>query len=131
MKRITLERFVQNELVTFGKMHLEWVKDHPDIYTLELPWRNNERMISCVPRGIYNAIPHNSAKWPNTWQILTVPNRTAILIHVGNYVRNTDGCILPGFGIDESIPMVQRSGNAMRYLRQVIGKDNFSIEITD
>jgi hypothetical protein len=43
-----------------------------------------------------------------------------IEIHVGNYRRNTLGCILPGYGIkyldNDGIPDVTNSGATMRAL---------------
>lgn len=135
-KRITLQRF-SNDKVTFGKMKLEWLPEHKDIYTIELPKNNGEHGY-CITQGLYNCIPHNSPNHPNTWEILNVPNRTSILIHQGNYAcevnghgSDTEGCILPGLTINESTPMVGRSVDAMKYLHELIGTDNFSIEIKD
>lgn len=138
--KVLLQRFSQ-ESVTFGKLHIEGLQ-HPDIYTIELPWQNNKVGVSCIPQGLYNCEPHNTKSYPDTWRILCVPGRTGILLHVGNYASdgilpsgkpfksNTKGCILPGFGIDEDIPMVQRSGAAMEYLRNTIGvNNNFSLEV--
>lgn len=138
-KKITLHRFVHGE-VTFGKLHLEWLPDHPDIYTIELPWRDNKPGVSCIPQGIYNGIPHHTTKYPNVWELLYVPNRTGILIHSGNFASNvklqngahapeTEGCIMVGLGIEENVPMITKSKLAMEYLRQVLGIDNFSIEV--
>ncbi len=140
-KKIILQReFAANDKVTFGKMKFDWLSEYPDIYTIELPWKNNQINISCIPQGLYNCIPHNSIDHPNTWRLLNVPNRESILIHIGNYatsyIKNglekssdTKGCILPGFGLDEETPMVQNSTKAMKYLHKIIGTDNFSIEI--
>lgn len=130
-KRITLLRDLDasNE-ATLGKMRLEWLKTHPDIYTLEL-LRGTGGSGSCITQGLYNCIPHDSPKHPHTWQLLNVPNRTEILIHNGNYLKDTEGCILVGFTIDDDKPMVGRSVDALNYLREVIGSDNFSIEIKD
>lgn len=140
MKKITLQRFVHDK-VTFGKLSLDWCK-HPDIYTIELPWNDNKKSISCIPQGLYNLIPYNSKKYPNVFKLLNVPGRSDILIHVGNYAcevtvgngtfqTDTEGCILVGFGIEEGIPMITKSRAAMDFLRKAIGKDNCSIEVKD
>jgi hypothetical protein len=135
-KRITLERFLFDK-VTFGKMRLEWLPEHKDIYTLELP-KGDGGSGFCITQGLYNCIPHNSPKHPNTWELMKVPGRTSILIHAGNYgcevnghLSDTEGCILPGLTINETTPMVGRSVDAMKYLHELIGKDNFSIEVKD
>lgn len=138
-KKIILQRFIHSK-VTFGKLTLEWLNNHPDIYTIELPWKDNQKDISCIPQGIYNCIPYNSNDFPNTYAILNVPGRVGVLFHHGNfacdvflsgksYDSNTKGCILPGFGIEEVVPMVSKSKPAMDYLREVIGKDNFILEV--
>ena len=138
-KKITLQRFVHDK-VTFGKLTLEWLPEHKDIYTIELPWKDNKTSVSCVPQGLYNCRPYTSAKYKNVWKILEVPGREAILIHsgnfacdvklqVGNHSSDTEGCIMVGLGIEEKVPMITRSKEAMDYLRGLLGSDNFSIEV--
>ncbi len=130
-KRITLQRdLAANNEATLGKMRLEWLETHVDLYSLELP-KGSGGSGFCITQGLYNCILHDSPKHPHTWQLLNVPNRTEILIHNGNYLADTQGCILVGLTIDDDKPMVGRSVDAMNYLRKVIGGDNFSIEIKD
>lgn len=64
--------------------------------TLELPWKNNERRVSCIPSGRYSVIPRDSVKFGYHFQILDVPKREYILFHFGNYVTDVEGCILVG-----------------------------------
>lgn len=64
--------------------------------TLELPWLNNQQYISCIPTGTYQGRKHNSPKFGETIHILNVPDRSEILIHKGNYNKDTLGCILLG-----------------------------------
>jgi hypothetical protein len=64
--------------------------------TLELPWENNERYESCIPEGRY-AVEHRvSGAFGHHLHVKDVPNRSHILIHAGNYVSDTEGCILVG-----------------------------------
>ena len=70
-------------------------------YTLELPWRNNERSISCIPEGTYKTIKHKSPKFGNSFWLQDVQNRSEILIHRGNFTRDTRGCILPGLQLKD------------------------------
>jgi hypothetical protein len=64
--------------------------------TLELPWLNNQRNISCIPTGTYTVIKRTSDKYGTHFQVLNVPDRSMILIHAGNYFSQTQGCILVG-----------------------------------
>ncbi len=64
--------------------------------TLELPWRENQRRISCIPGGMYTAIYRYTDRFRGHFHILDVENRTKILIHAGNFTGQTEGCLLPG-----------------------------------
>ena len=73
-------------------------------YTLELPWYNNQRNISCIPAGEYNVQMRVSPKYGEVYHVKEVPNRSYILIHSGNwagdktkgYKTHVNGCILLG-----------------------------------
>lgn len=67
------------------------------LFTLELPWLNNEPQTSCIPAGTYLC----PLAWSDRYQqlmprLLHVPDRTGILIHSGNFAGDTHGCILVG-----------------------------------
>lgn len=72
--------------------------------TLELPWRDNRKQISCIPQGKYKVNIRNSNKYGRVYWVRKVPNRTYILIHSGNYAGDVSkgfkshvmGCILLG-----------------------------------
>lgn len=64
--------------------------------TLELPFLGNRRLISCIPLGVYKIVKRRSERFGTHFHVLDVTNRTLILIHVGNYHRNSSGCILVG-----------------------------------
>lgn len=127
MIKATLQRFLHGE-VTFGKLTFD-NGAHPDIYTLELPFKDNLPNISCIPQGLYNAVKYSSPAHPDVWEILNVPDRSAILMHVGNYAKDSKGCILLGFGINESTPMITRSNKCIEFLRKYLDGNNFSLEI--
>jgi hypothetical protein len=66
-------------------------------YTLELAWLWNEKNKSCVPPGEYRA--HLRFDHKDKWRIelLGVPgNRQNVQIHVGNYPKDVQGCVLVG-----------------------------------
>ena len=93
-----LTRFTSNEKGTTGS--LEIFHDSNEILfscpTLELPWLNNQRNVSCVPAGVYNVIPHTSKKFGKCFWLQNVANRSGILIHSGNTIADIQGCILVG-----------------------------------
>jgi hypothetical protein len=70
--------------------------------TLELPWADNKNRRSCIPPGpgeeaiTYKAKRHESPRYGETLYLPGVPGRSEILIHAGNYVSDTLGCILVG-----------------------------------
>jgi hypothetical protein len=68
-------------------------------HVLERPWLNNKPNESCIPAGDYNAIflPRSaSGKYKNIYQLQAVPGRTGILIHQGNLVDHSRGCLIIG-----------------------------------
>lgn len=65
-------------------------------YTLELPWRNNEKLVSCIPWGRYVAIRHPSPRFGMTLAVKEVPGRSGIIFHAGNTVVDSKGCVLVG-----------------------------------
>jgi hypothetical protein len=64
--------------------------------TLELPWKDNCKQVSCIPAGTYSVIKRYSPKYGNHFYIQNVVNRDYILIHHGNYHTDILGCILVG-----------------------------------
>jgi hypothetical protein len=97
--------------------------------TLELPWKNNVRNISCIPDGEYSVrlrYPRESATRDYLHLLVQdVPNRDYILFHRGNTANDTSGCILVGQGSQQDI--VHNSTLAMDLLMKEIinlgGKD--------
>jgi hypothetical protein len=109
--------------------------------TLELPWLNNQRRISCIPEGQYKCVKHKSPKFGNSFWVKDVPGRSEILIHVGNYaasknpktgVPDTLGCILPGVAfadIDgDGYADITSSGAVMKKLYEIM-PDEFNLII--
>ena len=68
--------------------------------TLELAWKDNQRSISCIPAGEYKVrlrLPRESATRDYIHLLVKdVPNRSYILVHIGNTTSDTKGCILVG-----------------------------------
>jgi hypothetical protein len=64
--------------------------------TLEPPWRGNRVNQSCIPTGIYSVSRFTSPSRGECLKVQAVPGRSDILIHVGNTISDTSGCILVG-----------------------------------
>jgi len=68
--------------------------------TLELPYRDNQRSISCIPVGEYKVrlrYPRESATRDYLHLLVEdVKDRSYILFHRGNTAKDSRGCILVG-----------------------------------
>lgn len=72
--------------------------------TIELPWRNNEQRVSCIPEGEYQlrmrpspVVQRSSGgEFSEGWEVCAVPGRTFIMLHPGNWADNVLGCIAMG-----------------------------------
>ena len=97
------------------------------LQTLERPWVFNERKISCIPSGTYLVKRHISPKFGQCFKIQDVKGRSDILIHSGNVVNDTLGCVLVGLTsgtVDDSdTAMVYSSRKAMAVLLALIDKE--------
>ena len=91
-------------------------------FTLERPWLNNQRRVSCIPAGTYKGRVLPSPRFGiDLPELLDVPGRDQILIHPGNTIDDTEGCILIGLDRDESEPRIMRSRKALAALFEAIG----------
>ena len=73
-----------------------------ELKTVELPWFNNTLGISCIPCGSYNVVKRWSIRYGHHFWLTNVANRSMILIHSGNYVNQTRGCILVGIYLNDT-----------------------------
>jgi len=104
MKELILER-VYLGTETLGSMY-----DDSSLVckTMELPWRNNARSISCIPEGLYYVIqqpPKPGREYPY-FRLPNVPGRSGILIHRITYVSGLKGCI----GVGSSFKDLNKDG---------------------
>lgn len=95
---LLLSRIATNDNGTFGVLLWNY---QPFALSLEDPWRNNKRGMSCIPAGTYSCKRVNSPKFGDTFEVTDVQSRTHILFHKGNTHEDTEGCILIGeeFGV--------------------------------
>src|ERR1700676_1908789 len=65
-------------------------------YTIELPWKNNQARVSCIPEGRYELVKRWNRKFDRHLQVMDVPGREYILIHPANEaLHELKGCIAP------------------------------------
>jgi hypothetical protein len=65
-------------------------------YSIELPWHDNHKQISCVPEGTYELVKRYSPKFGHHLLLLNVPDRDFILVHPANdALKELKGCIAP------------------------------------
>jgi len=128
--KLVRDTFTDNS--TMGELFLN---DELFCDTLELPWLDNQRSISCIPEGSYDLrlrLPRESATREYIHLLVKdVPNRDYILFHRGNSAKDTRGCILVGKGTQQDI--VHNSTLAMDLLiKEIInlGGENIRLTIT-
>jgi len=100
-----LDRKIKTNLSTIG----DFSDDGQFICrTLELPWKDNQHDISCIPNGTYvcKRVPIPShLKWMENWgyktiwEITNVPGRVGIFIHIANKPEEIKGCVAVGMSI--------------------------------
>ena len=119
------------EKSTIGKL---FINGESFCDTLENPWIDNQRSISCIPEGNYKVrlrLARESATRDYLHLLVQdVPNRDYILFHRGNTAKDTSGCILVGNGREQDI--VENSRLAMDLVMQEIiylGGENINLII--
>lgn len=115
------------------------------VRTVELPWRDNRKRLSCIPLGTYDVAIVNSPRFGRVYSVLNVPDRSNILFHAANlggdieagWVTQLQGCIAPCLRIGQMQLEDGRWQNAglisRPALRQLMGwtRDRpFNLEIT-
>jgi hypothetical protein len=133
---LLLERVYGTKVQTIGRLYVldsdKTIKYSCD--TLELPWKENKRNVSCIPAGKYKVKKRYSPKFGNHFHVTEVENRSYILIHKGNYYTDIRGCILVGRDLsdinnDNNLDVVS-SGAAMSDLLKIM-PDEFTLTIVE
>ena len=103
------------------------------LHTLELPWKGNRRSVSCIPVGVYTVRPFSGGRFVDAYKVNDVPNRTAILFHVGNTTNDIEGCILIGKSCGElgGDKAVLDSRKAFEHLSKHIGHTGFILHVNE
>lgn len=104
-------------------------------FTMEPPWHDNRRNTSSIPFGRYPCLWRRSPRYGWTYAVTRVPDRSFILIHPGNIVQHTRGCILPGARVgrlpgpkDMQIAVLV-SRSTVRRLAEYLKREPFELEV--
>ena len=91
--KVILERFAYSPHGVFGRI----IIPEFECFTVERPWLDNKPRESCIPEGTYKIElgQYNRGGYP-AYEVLEVPNRSLIKIHIGNTIDDVIGCIAPG-----------------------------------
>jgi hypothetical protein len=94
-----LSRFAYTPHGTFGRLYVNGF----ECYTVERPWLNNRRNMSCIPTGryilertmFYRGTPDEGDDY-EVYEVIGVAGRDHIKLHVANTMDDVKGCIGPG-----------------------------------
>ena len=112
--RIVIDRHFRHSESIIGKLHADGTFL---CYSLELPWKDNAKDVSCVPSGHYSGFVRTDGTRGWRIELKAVPKRGNIQIHVGNYPSDILGCVL--VGTSYSTNMVSNSKAARDKLKEV------------
>lgn len=138
MKEVIVER-VYLPTESLGSMYFGGVMVSK---TMELPWKENQRSVSCIPEGTYRVTKeppiqandpagrHERPYWH--FRVHNVPGRSGILIHRISYVSGLKGCLGVGKEFkdinNDGVPDMIRSGEALQELVDLL-PDEFNLII--
>lgn len=131
---LTLTRTSYVSQATCGELEL----NGETLYSIEQPWRDNEKGRSCVPEGTYDLVPYRSPKHGATWYLRNHAlgvgdigeNRSYCELHAANWATQLEGCVALGHDnqpmVDPSTgqiaPAVEGSRDAIATLTAALGE---------
>jgi hypothetical protein len=136
MDILTLSRGAGTDQGTPGKLTGSGLS----LFTMELPWRDNQPRISRIPAGQYLcSLCYSPAFKKNLYRLSDVPGRSGVLIHVGNWAgdvslgfrASSQGCIIVGKARGQAAGQlaVLNSADALRALHGRMGGNPFTLDI--
>lgn len=127
-----LNRISNTEHGTFGVLISGSI---PLCVTLEPPWYNNTKNISCIPAGSYVCKKVQSPRFGETYEVTDVKGRSHILFHAGNFLNDTQGCILLGDSYKSFGRNVHGIANSkiafLRFMAVLHGRTEFNLIIKE
>lgn len=130
MKTITLKRVTPSGPDgVFGVLIADNI---PFAVTVERPWVDNQKQVSCIPDGTYMCRRVSSPKFGDTFEITGVDNRSHVLFHKGNTIDDSHGCILVGEQFEKisGAPGIAMSGKGYgEFMGMLKGINEFQLVI--
>ena len=137
MSLITVERLTNDDQPTIGLVRINGV---PTCFSLEdRPREVKVAGDTRIPDGVYKAIWRKVGRFAKRWQgrgfpgsiqLLDVPGFDTILVHGGNTKKDTEGCLLMGFGADFTTRTIARSRLAVTEIyRKVAAGGDWEVEV--
>ena len=126
---LVLYRLAAREDATLGMLVID---DLPFCATLEEPWKENRRRVSCIPAGTYDVDWSFSPKFGKVLPILReVKGRKYIRIHTGNHTGHISGCLLVGekHELVRGIPWVMSSRATFERFSVAVKRQAFTLKI--
>jgi hypothetical protein len=116
---IKLKRLFETENSTIGRL---FVNDKFFTNTLELLWRNNQRSISCIPKGTYKLRIRETENRGKHIILEGTEPRQFILIHSASTHKDLKGCIALGdrFTIENNEALFSQSKIAVARFNELV-----------
>lgn len=134
--KVTITRDESTAQGTFGTLSMPGFS----CVTGELPDYDNHPQTSCIPKGTYRCTWTTTHHVGPCYEVLDVPDRTAVLIHAGNWCGDTAmgyrsdvlGCILLGrsVGTLAGQSAVVSSKCTVDRFNNLMSMQDFDLEIT-
>jgi len=128
LPKVTLTRIIEGDC-TAGTLKMP---SGNTLFTIEPPWRNNSMNVSCIPKGVYlcTRSRYNRGGY-DTFEV-HVDDRTHIKFHIGNDLKDTQGCPLVNdkIGADHNRIRGVESRRAFKeFYREMSKYDEFMLEV--
>jgi len=127
----TLTRFLYKKEGIFGR--LEDAEKTLSLYTLEHAFLiPGDEYSPIIPEGTYKCTRYKSPKahGEEVWLLHDVPGHSYVEIHIGNYNKDSDGCILVGLRFEGV--MISSSRVAFGALMKIQeGRESFNLTVVD
>lgn len=140
MNTVIITRTKYTDKETFGNLVAHRNGKLFRCLTLELPWKNNKKKVSCIPRGFYTGtLTYWPAKKRSNYLLSPVPERDGIFMHFGNYAYrptskpDIEGCILLGSSYgdlnDDNVDEILNTKATVDAFQKFMNNEPFDIKI--